>query len=80
MGWLPINSSVHEINTNVTVDASGVAEWKSNASFDSLYVWQGPTKIVIDASNNLLITFPNDTTGLGSISGTNVERINVGGM
>ena len=79
MGWLPINSSVHEINTNVTVDASGVAAWKPYASYDSLYVWQGPTNIVIDASNNLSITFPNDTTGLGSISGTNVERINVGG-
>ena len=74
-----INSSVHEINTNVTVDASGVAEWKSNASYDSLYVWQAATNIVIDASNNLSITFPNDTTGLGSISGTNVERINVVG-
>ncbi|MDG1371786.1 MAG: hypothetical protein P8Q48_16370 [Paracoccaceae bacterium] len=81
-----ISSPVHFIDTNVTVDANGIARWAGSGSqiIESLYFNQGPgysgnATVSIDANNNLNINIFDDTGTTGTISGKNIERINVSG-
>ena len=80
-----INSSVHSIDTSVSVDGNGIARWAGYQNGESLYFSGGPgytgnATVNIDAFNNLNINIFDDTGTTGTITGKNIERINISGI